>query len=124
MKKLALMAALALATAPAAEAKFSITLTVKPKHVWAKQPARVIVRTGIVLPRDHGLRLDVVGAWHPTYGNAFFEARLHRIGPKTFRAIVRFPRGGRWRLIVPNWGAPGSASPPPVDHAVRVRPSP
>jgi hypothetical protein len=124
VKKLVLVVALALAGAPAAEAKFRITLTVKPVQVWAKQPARVIVRTDVVLPRRHVLPLNVVGPWHPRYGNAFFEPRLRRVGPKTFAATVRFPRGGRWRLIVPNWGPNGSASPPPVDRVVKVQPSP
>jgi hypothetical protein len=124
MKKLALVAVLALAVAPAAEAKFRISLTVKPAQVWAKQPARVIVRTDVVLPREHILPLNVVGPWHPKYGNAFLEPRLRRIGPKAFAATVRFPHGGRWRLIVPNWGPNGSASPPPVDRAVNVRPAP
>jgi hypothetical protein len=124
MKKLALVPLLALAVAPTAEAKFTISLTVRPVPVWAKQPARVIVRTGIELPKDHGLRLNVVGPWHAKRGNIFLEPRLRRIGPKAFVATVRFPRGGRWRLIVPNWGAPGSAYPPPVDRTVRVQPLP
>jgi hypothetical protein len=124
MKKVALMAILPLVLAPAAEAKFRMTLTVKPAQVWAKQPARVIVRTDIVLPREHVLPLNVVGPWHPRYGTVFFEPRLRRIGAKAFAATVRFPRGGRWRLIIPNWGPNGSASPPPVDRAVNVRPSP
>jgi hypothetical protein len=124
MKKLALMAVLALAAAPTAEAKFRMSLSVEPTPVWAKRPVRVIVRTDVVLPRAHVLPLNVVGQWHPRYGNAFFEPRLRRIGPKAFAATVRFPRGGRWRLIVPNWGPNGSASPPPVDHALNVRPSP
>jgi hypothetical protein len=123
MKRLTLVAVLALVAAPAGEAKFSISLSVKPAQVWAKDPARVIVRTGVVLPRQHGLRLNVVGPWHPRHGTAFFEPRLRRVGPRTLTATVRFPHGGRWRLIVPNWGAPGSASPPPVDKAVNVRPS-
>lgn len=118
------MALLALAVTPAAEAKFRMSLTVEPTPVWAKQPARVIVRTDVVLPREHRLPLNVVGPWHPRYGNLFFEPRLRRIGPKAFAATVRFPRGGRWRLIVPNWGPNGSASPPPIDQAVKVRPAP
>jgi hypothetical protein len=124
MRKLVLVVALALAAAPAAEAKFSMSLTVKPAQPWVKRPVQLIVRAGAVLPRNHGLRLNVVGPWHETYRNIFFEPRLRRIGPRTFVATVRFPRGGRWRLIVPNWGAPGSASPPPVDRTVKVQPAP
>ena len=110
--------------APAAKAKFSISLAVEPGPLWVKRPTRVTVRTGIVLPREHGLRLQAVGPGVVRYEMTFFDVRLLRTGPKTYKATVRFPRGGRWRLIVPNWGAPGSASPPPVDRALRVRPSP
>jgi hypothetical protein len=114
MRKLAVALAFALVAVPAAEAKVSISFTVEPVPVWAKQPARVIVRTGVALPPQHGLRLGVVGSWHARYGNAFFEARLRRTGAKTYVANVRFPRGGAWTLVIPNWGG----------HALRVRPAP
>jgi hypothetical protein len=45
-----------------------------------------------------------------------------RTGPGTWQARVRFRRAGRWHLIVPNWCAPGIASPRPVDRVVTVRP--
>lgn len=121
---LSLAVAAGLLSAPSAEAKFSISLAVDPAHLWAKKLARVTIRTGIVLPREHGLRLQAVGPGIVRYETTFFDVRLRRTGPKTYKATVRFPRGGRWRLIVPNWGAPGSAVPPPVDRAVQVRPSP
>ena len=121
---LAGVAGVALLSAAPAEAKFRITLTVEPAHVWAKQPARILIHTSRVLARKHGLRLNVVGPYYASTGNPYFEPRLRRTGPKTYTATVRFPRGGLWRLIVPNWGAPGSASPPPVDRRVRVQPSP
>ena len=127
MRRLGLVLLVAIAagmTATAAEAKFRISLTVEPAQLWAKRPARVIVRTGIVLPKDHGLQLHVVGPGRAGYDTAIFYFRLRRVGPKAFRATVRFPRGGRWRLIVPNWIAEGSAFPPPVDRTVRVQPSP
>lgn len=124
MKLVALVTGLLLVAAPAADAKFRIWLTVEPAQPWVKQPARVIVRTGVVLAKGHGLRLHVVGPGRAGYDTAVFYFRLRRVGPKAFRATVRFPRGGRWRLIVPNWIAEGSASPPPVDRTVRVQPSP
>lgn len=124
MKLVALVTGFLLVAAPAAEAKFSIALTVEPKPLWAKRPARVTVRTGIVLPREHGLRLHVVGPGRARHDTAVSYFRLRRIGLRAFGATVRFPRGGRWRLIVPNWSAQGSASPPPVDRTVRVQPSP
>ena len=66
MRRLTLLTALAAAAAalvgvPSAGAKFSISLRVEPAQPWAKQPVRVIARTGIELPKDHGLQLHVVG---------------------------------------------------------------
>jgi hypothetical protein len=126
MTKLALLlaAAAALVSMPSAGAKFSMSLTVEPAQPRVKQPARVIVRTGTTLPRDHGLQLHVVGPGRAGYDTAVFYFRLRRIGPRAFGATVRFPRGGRWRLIVPNWNAEGSTSPPPAERTVRVRPGP
>jgi hypothetical protein len=123
MNKLALVAALALAVAPAAEAKFTISLSVEPTQPWVKRPARVIARTGVTLSKEHGLQLHVVGPGRVRYETAVFYFRLRRIGPRAFAATVRFPRGGRWRVIVPNWNAEGSTSPPPAERTVRVRPS-
>ena len=125
MTKLALVfAAAALVSVPSAGAKFSMSLTVEPAQPWVKQPARVIVRTGITLARDHGLQLHVVGPGRARYETAVFYFRLRRIGPRAFGATVRFPRGGSWRLIVPNWNEHGSTSPPPAERRVRVRPAP
>jgi hypothetical protein len=123
MNKLALVAALALAVAPAAEAKFTISLSVEPTQPWVKRPARVIARTGVTLSKDHGLQLHVVGPGRARYETAVFYFRLRRTGPRAFGATVRFPRGGRWRVIVPNWNAEGSTFPPPAERTVRVRPS-
>jgi hypothetical protein len=114
MKLLAVVAGLVLVAAPAAEAKFKISLTVEPAQVWAKRPARVLMRTGIALPKDHGLRLHVVGPGPARYDTAVFYLRPSRIGSRTFKATVRFPRGGRWLLIVPNWGG----------RRVKVQPGP
>jgi hypothetical protein len=120
---LALTAVVAGAAATSAEAKFGMTLTVQPNPLWAKQPATVVVRTGIVLARDHGLDLHVVGQGRTRGETRIFYPRLRRTGPKEFTAIVRFPRGGTWRLIVPNWNDQGSTSPPPVARKVTVRPT-
>jgi hypothetical protein len=119
---IAVATAVALLLMPSAEAKFSISLTVEPVRPMVGQSARVTMRTGVVLPRKHGMRLNAVGPWHEQFGQAFVDVKLVRIGPRAFRANLRFPYAGRWRLIVPNWGAPGSAYPPPVDRPVRVRP--
>lgn len=119
---LAALAAAALVLTPAVEAKFDISLTVGPARPIAGDPVRVTMLTGVVLPKRHGMRLNAVGPWRDEFGQGFFEARLVRIGPRAFTAKIRFPYAGRWRLIVPNWGAPGSAFPAPVDRPVRVRP--
>jgi hypothetical protein len=50
-----------------------------------------------------------------------FLVRTARTGPGTWRARLRFHRAGRWHLIVPNWCAPGVASPRPADRVVTVR---
>jgi hypothetical protein len=118
---LAVAAASALFFAAGAEAKFDIVLVVEPARPVAGNVVRVTMRTEIVLPKEHGMRLNVVGPWRDQSGHGFFDARLVRTGPRTFTARFRFPYAGRWRLIVPNWGAPGSAFPPPVDRPVRVR---
>jgi hypothetical protein len=117
------VSAIALVSVPSAGAKFSISLTVEPARPWVKQAARVIARTGITLPNDHGLQLHVVGPGRVRYETAVFYFRLRRIGPRAFGATVRFPRGGWWRLIVPNWNEHGSTSPPSAERRVRVRPS-
>jgi hypothetical protein len=125
MTRLALVfaAAAALVSVPPAGGKFGISLTVEPAQPWVKQPARVVARTGITLPRDHGLQLHVLGPGRARYETAVLYFRLRRIGPRAFGATVRFPRGGRWRVIVPNWNAEGSTSSPPAERTVRVRPS-
>ena len=119
---IAMLAAAALVFAPVADAKFEISLRVTPARPVAGNVVRVIMRTEIVLAERHGMRLNAVGPWRTTSGQGFFEPRLFRVGPRVYTAAFRFPYPGRWRLIVPNWGAPGSAVPPPVDRRVTVRP--
>jgi hypothetical protein len=102
---------------PSAEAKFRMTVTIEPARPMAGSLARVIVRTDIPLARQHGIRLSAVGPWRKSLGQAFFEIRLVRTGPRTLRGSVRFPYPGRWHLDVP----PSGAS-PPFDRWVRIRP--
>jgi hypothetical protein len=116
------VAAAALLFAGGAEAKFQIWLTVKPSRPVAGELVRVTLRTDVVLPQKHWIRLNVRGPWRAQSGHGFFEPFVLRTGPRVFTARFRFPYSGRWRLIVPNWGAPGSAWPPPVDRPVSVRP--
>ena len=53
------------------------------------------------------------------FDEASHRVPLVRMGDR-WAANVRFPRPGSWRLVVPNWGAPGYAIPPPVIRVVRV----
>jgi hypothetical protein len=114
---LTVVAAVAVLLIPLAEAKFRISVTIEPARPIAVSPARVIMRTEIALAREHGIRMHAVGPWRRGSGQAFFEVRLVRIGPRTLRGSVRFPYPGRWHLNVPASGAS-----PPVDRWVRVRP--
>jgi hypothetical protein len=111
------LAALTLSLTSSAEAKFKISLVVEPAHPVAGQPVRMIIRTGIVLPREHEMRLHVVGPWRERFGQAFFDVRLVRTGPRAFRTNFRFRYAGRWSLFVPS----PSAS-PPIGQLVSVRP--
>ena len=109
------VAAAALFLTSSAEAKFSLSVAVEPARPVAGQLARTTIRTGIVLPSEHGLQLHAVGPWRARFGQAFFDVRLVRIGPRAFRAKVRFPYAGRWRLVV-------AGTSPLVAWPVRVRP--
>jgi hypothetical protein len=108
--------AVAVSLASSAEAKFPITLAVEPARPVAGQQARMIIRTGIVLPRKHGIEVHAVGPWREGLGQGFFDVRLVRVGPRTLRANVRFPYAGRWSLVV------ASGAPPTAGRLVNVRP--
>jgi len=135
----ALVAALALAVAPAADAKFRMRLTVAPAQPRAHAVVHVAIRADEPLGRDAVMKLgavapgaafmDVVahvanqGAFanYPLVLKGSFAVHLRRVSASTWRGAFRFPRAGRWRLVVPNWGAPGYAMPPPLVRAIRVR---
>jgi hypothetical protein len=62
---------------------------------------------------------DVVGAVtgdsvlaHAVVPRDGFELKLVRTGPRNWRAVVRLPRPGRWRLVVPNGTHAGFMVPP------------
>jgi hypothetical protein len=88
------------------------------------------VRTDYVVPPDDWLRLiavapgkrwfDVVGTVTGDSSRALahvprdgFAVKLERRGPEHWRAVVRLPRPGRWRLVVPNGTHVGFMVPPP-----------
>ena len=121
--------------AASAEAKFGVTLGVTPAHPQAGQPVHLLIRIGEAQPATCKMRLLVVapgvdpqkaldafvgGPIHaaPSLG---FLASTHRSSPTLWRATVTFTRKGRWHLIVPNWCAPGYASPLPASRIISVR---
>jgi hypothetical protein len=85
-----------------------------------------------VVPADDWLRLIAVAPgreWYDVVGTVTgdsssaraniprggFEIKLVRMGARTWRAVVRLPRPGRWRLVVPNGTHVGfMVSPPPA----------
>ena len=94
------------------------------------QPFAVDVRTDYVVPANDWLRLIAVAPgkdWYEVVGTVTgdssrahasiprdgFEIKLERIAPKRWRAAVRLPRPGRWRLVVPNGTHVGFMLPPP-----------
>jgi hypothetical protein len=114
---LTLAAVVGVVLLPSADAKFRLAVTIEPARPVAGRPALIIMRTDIRLPRQHGIRLFVVGPWRRSTGQAAFEVGLVRIRPRMLRGSVRFPYPGRWHLSVP-----ASPASPPVDRWVGVNP--
>ena len=113
----AVVGAAGLLLAPPSSAKFGLSIATEPSRPLARTGARVVVRTDIDLPKQHGIRLTAVGPWRRNLGPAVIEIRLVWTGPRTLTGRVRFPYAGRWHLDVP----PSGAS-PPASLYVRVRP--
>jgi hypothetical protein len=116
---------------PAAFAKGRIVVMVADQTPGVGQSFAVDVRTDYVVPANDWLRLvavapgkewyEVVGAVtgdssraHANIPHDGFEITLKRIAPKSWRAAVRLPRPGRWRLVVPNGTHVGFVVPPPA----------
>jgi hypothetical protein len=131
VKIFALVVCLAAVAAPSAFAKGRISVVVGNSTPRAGHAFPVIVRTGFVVPANDWLRLiavapgkgwyDVVGVVtgdsslaHANIPYDGFEIKLARVGAKTWRAVVRLPRPGRWRLVVPNGTHLGFMLPPPA----------
>jgi hypothetical protein len=116
-------AALALAIASPAYAKFPITLTLSDVTPRAGQQIRVAVSIPQRYATGANMRVVAVPPGMGMYAAIKAEERhgleLTKRGA-TWRGTFRFPRAGRWLLVVPNWGAPGYALPPPVIRKVRV----
>jgi hypothetical protein len=124
-----LVAALA---APAALAKGRITVALGDSTSKVGRPFTVTVSTGFVVPANDWLRLIAVAPgkdWYQVVGTVTgdasrthadiphdgFEIRLRRIAPRRWRAVVRLPRPGRWRIVLPNGTHEGFMVPPPAD---------
>jgi hypothetical protein len=131
VKGLVVTACVALVAVPGAFAKGRIVVGLADRNPGAGQSFVVDVRTGYVVPANDWLRLiavapgkdwyDVVGIVtadssraHANIPHDGFEITLKRIAPKSWRAAVRLPRPGRWRLVVPNGTHVGFMLPPPA----------
>lgn len=130
MRAFVLVVLVALVAVPAASAKGRITVSVADRTPSVGQRFAVDVRTGFVVPADDWLRLIAVAPgkdWYEVVGTVTgdssrthadipgdgFEIALERIAPKRWRAFVRLPRPGRWRLVLPNGTHVGFMVPPP-----------
>jgi hypothetical protein len=130
MKVVALVVCLAAFAAPAALAKGRISVVVSDSTPRVGQAFTVTIRTGFVVPANDWLRLIAVApgrGWYDVVGTIIgssvahadiprdgFELTLVRVEPKTWRAVVRLPRPGRWRLVLPNGTHFGFMVPPPA----------
>jgi hypothetical protein len=130
-------ALVACVAAPAAFAKYRLTMALGDSTPHVGSRVTVVVGTERALPADDFIRLIAVApgkGWYDVVGTVTgdssrahaqiprdgFEVRLSRVAPKRWRAFVRFPRAGRWRLVVPNETRAGFMIPPPLLRWVRV----
>lgn len=138
---------LSLWLAVGAAAKYGLRLSVSQSHPHTGDPVSVLIRTGPVgtgacrmrlvavapeVDRYHALDAFIIGGYSVDgpFGSTFhplratprlgFLAHTRRTSPTSWRATVKFPRRGRWQLIVPNWCAPGYATPLPAVRAITV----
>ena len=131
MRAVALAVLVAIVAVPAASAKGRITVSVADRTPGVGQRFAVDVRTGFVVPAGDWLRLIAVAPgkdWYQVVGTVTgdssrthadiprdgFEITLARVAPKRWRALVRLPRAGRWRLVLPNGTHVGFMVPPPA----------
>ncbi len=120
----AAVAALVAAVAPA-EAKFRMTLTLSDRTPAVGQRIRVTLRTDLSREDARTVTMRLLTVPPGTFvdrvldNESPFRIRLTRT-ESTWRASIRFQRPGRWKLVVPNWGAPGYAIPPPIVREVVV----
>jgi len=136
LQSAAVLLALVLVLAPTASAKFQLWLTVGDLTPKVLQPVTVVVHSQAQLSFE--LRLVAVAPkkpWFRVVGTVTgdvsrplanlphdgFEIPLHRLGNRAWRGVVRFPRRGRWQLVVPSVAPDGVMIPPPVRRPIVVR---
>ncbi len=129
------IAALALCLAPVANAKFKMWLTVGDSTPRIGQSVTVVLHAERDL--DYDLKLIAVApgkSWYDVVGRVTgdssraradiprdgFAVPVTRVTPNRWRALVKFPLAGRWRLIIPNGAPVGFMIPPPVVKTVVV----
>ena len=127
---------LALLVVPVASAKFRMWLAVSDGTPAVGQPITVVLRSEVAL--DYDLKLIAVAPgkdWYDVVGvitgdsslarasipRDGFAVPVSRTAPNRWRARVKFPRAGRWRLLIPNGAPVGFMIPPPVVRTVVVR---
>jgi hypothetical protein len=132
VKVAALCLVVAVLAAPAALAKGRITVALGDSTPRVGQPFTVYVSTGFVVPANDWLRLIAVAPgkdWYQVVGTVTgdasrthadlphdgFEIKLRRVAPRKWRAVVRLPRPGRWRIVLPNGTHAGFMVTPPRD---------
>jgi hypothetical protein len=136
MRVLVTAAVLALLVAPAATAKFRISLALGDSTPAVRQSTTVVVRSAVDLEYDLKLIAVAPGkSWYDVVGVVTGDSRiaraniprdgfavpLVRTAPNRWRGYVKFPRRGKWRLVVPNGAPVGFSIPPPVMRPVVVR---
>jgi hypothetical protein len=138
IRTFALALCVAAIAAPAAFAKGHIAVHLGDSTPRVGQPFTVYLHTDYVVPADDWLRLIAVApgqGWYDVVGTVTgdssrahakiphdgFEIELVRVGPTKWRAVVRLPRPGRWRLVVPNGTHLGFMVPPPASWMPWVR---
>jgi ABC-type amino acid transport substrate-binding protein len=120
MKAILVAALLALLACGPASAKFRVTVAASDAAPAVGQRVAFVVRSE--RPLDYDLRLVAIAPGANVFrvvatitgDTGFpdrnvkrhgFEIDLARVAPNRWRGTARFPRPGRWRVVVPN-GAP------------------
>jgi hypothetical protein len=148
MRRVAVVFVTVLCLPALAGAKDRVVLSLSTSKPAAQKSVHVVVRASGRLGHDCRMQLLAVAPGVSKYraldafiiggysvngpqGNTFhpleptrrmgFLRSTTRVGPKAWRATVRFPRAGTWHLIVPNWCAPGYAGAGVAERLVTVR---